>query len=622
MCGIAGIVGHIEPTAATKAVAKMTQALARRGPDGDGIESWDGAVLGHRRLAIFDLSDAGQQPMVSRDRSIGVVFNGAIYNYCDLRNELMTRGYSFKSQTDTEVLIHGYAQWGVDKLVSKLRGMFAFGLWDNRTKNLFLVRDRLGVKPLVFSSQNGCLAFASTVRAFRAADIADELDERAVLEFLRFGFVTDDRSIYRNLFKVPAASILQWTDGVLTDRRYWVPPAVKTSSIRRFDEAIEQTEQLILDAVAVRLHADVPVGALLSGGVDSSLVCWAIKHLGRDIKAFTIAVPGDPWDEAKAARETAQVLGIQHQILEVSDRDQLDIDELVSAYSEPFACASALGMLKISRAVASTAKVLLTGDGGDDVFLGYPSHRNLWLATRFSTALPSVVKHAWKRCRSTFPRIGPLRRAAAFLDYTTGNLDAFFNSHNASFLPSVDQCLGQRLRKQPNHASPSQPRVPSDEVIEEALSHERSTRFVGEYMTKIDGSTMHYGLEARSPFLDQFLWEFASALSFDVRLHAWRPKAILRELASKRISRRVANRRKTGFGIPVQRWMVGRWRPQIEAAFQDSILDSEGWIRADSVISQLGAAAGRGWAPQQLWYLFVLESWMKSANNGKERRLA
>lgn len=622
MCGIAGIVGHIEPTAATKAVAKMTQALARRGPDGDGIESWDGAVLGHRRLAIFDLSDAGQQPMVSRDRSIGVVFNGAIYNYCDLRNELMTRGYSFKSQTDTEVLIHGYAQWGVDKLVSKLRGMFAFGLWDNRTKNLFLVRDRLGVKPLVFSSQNGCLAFASTVRAFRAADIADELDERAVLEFLRFGFVTDDRSIYRNLFKVPAASILQWTDGVLTDRRYWVPPAVKTSSIRRFDEAIEQTEQLILDAVAVRLHADVPVGALLSGGVDSSLVCWAIKHLGRDIKAFTIAVPGDPWDEAKAARETAQVLGIQHQILEVSDRDQLDIDELVSAYSEPFACASALGMLKISRAVASTAKVLLTGDGGDDVFLGYPSHRNLWLATRFSTALPSVAKHAWKRCRSTFPRIGPLRRAAAFLDYTTGNLDAFFNSHNASFLPSVDQCLGQRLRKQPNHASPSQPRVPSDEVIEEALSHERSTRFVGEYMTKIDGSTMHYGLEARSPFLDQFLWEFASALSFDVRLHAWRPKAILRELASKRISRRVANRRKTGFGIPVQRWMVGRWRPQIEAAFQDSILDSEGWIRADSVISQLGAAAGRGWAPQQLWYLFVLESWMKSANNGKERRLA
>jgi len=622
MCGIAGIVGHIEPTAATKAVAKMTQALARRGPDGDGIESWDGAVLGHRRLAIFDLSDAGQQPMVSRDRSIGVVFNGAIYNYCDLRNELMTRGYSFKSQTDTEVLIHGYAQWGVDKLVSKLRGMFAFGLWDNRTKNLFLVRDRLGVKPLVFSSQNGCLAFASTVRAFRAADIADELDERAVLEFLRFGFVTDDRSIYRNLFKVPAASILQWTDGVLTDRRYWVPPAVKTSSIRRFDEAIEQTEQLILDAVAVRLHADVPVGALLSGGVDSSLVCWAIKHLGRDIKAFTIAVPGDPWDEAKAARETAQVLGIQHQILEVSDRDQLDIDELVSAYSEPFACASALGMLKISRAVASTAKVLLTGDGGDDVFLGYPSHRNLWLATRFSTALPSVAKHAWKRCRSTFPRIGPLRRAAAFLDYTTGNLDAFFNSHNGSLLPSVDQCLGQRLRKQPNHASASQPRVPSDEVIEEALSHERSTRFVGEYMTKIDGSTMHYGLEARSPFLDQFLWEFASALSFDVRLHAWRPKAILRELASKRISRRVANRRKTGFGIPVQRWMVGRWRPQIEAAFQDSILDSEGWIRADSVISQLGAAAGRGWAPQQLWYLFVLESWMKSANNGKERRLA
>jgi asparagine synthase (glutamine-hydrolysing) len=269
-------------------------------------------------------------------------------------------------------------------------------------------------------------------------------------------------------------------------------------------------------------------------------------------------------------------------------------------------------MLKVSRAVAQEVKVLLTGDGGDDVFLGYPSHRNLWLATKFSKALPPTVKSAWRRCSSLFPRIGPLRRAAALFDYTTGNLGAFFGGPNDSSLCSAYNLLGDRLRNRINRTCGSQQMVVNHQAIEDVLSYERKTRFVGEYMTKIDGATMHYGLEARSPFLDAPLWEFASALSFDVRLHGWHPKAILRELTSKRISRNVARRRKRGFGIPVQRWIVGRWRPQIEAAFHDSLLDREGWISADSVLTQLEVAGRNGWASEQLWYLFVLESWMKN----------
>ena len=230
--------------------------------------------------------------------------------------------------------------------------------------------------------------------------------------------------------------------------------------------------------------------------------------------------------------------------------------------------------------------------------------------------MPSFIKSAWLGSRSVFPRTGPLRRAAALFDYATGDLDAFFGNCNGWPVYSANGLLGDRLRSLfRNHTDGSRPRVADDRAIEDVLSYERKTRFVGEYMTKIDGATMHYALEARSPFLDQFLWEFVSSLSFDLRLRGGRPKAILRELSRQKISGGVANRRKSGFGIPVQRWIIGRWRPQIEAAFRDSILDKEGWVCSDSVLTQLGLAASNGWAPEQLWYLYVLESWMKHEKN-------
>jgi len=379
MCGIAGVVGLTERESAGRNVKKMTDALARRGPDSDGIESWHGAVLGHRRLAIFDLSHAGSQPMLSADRLVGIVFNGAVYNYRELRMELLAHGCVFVSNTDTEVLIHGYREWGIDRLVSRLRGMFAFGLWDDRSRRLYLVRDRLGVKPLVFTSSNGTIAFASTVRALRLAGYVSDLNESAVLEFLARGYVSEDHSVYRGAHKVPPGSIVEWADGLLNTRRYWLPPSVAKSP-PSFDEAVEQTEQLLLQAVELRLHADVPVGALLSGGVDSSLVCWALAKLGSDVTAYTIGTPGDPWDETADAVRTAKGLGIQHRVLQMSPQDSPGIEELVSAFAEPFASPSALGMLRVSRAVAPKVKVLLTGDGGDDVFLGYPRHRHLWVA--------------------------------------------------------------------------------------------------------------------------------------------------------------------------------------------------------------------------------------------------
>ena len=594
----------------------MLSTLTRRGPDGEGLEVWpsDGgtaAVLGHRRLAIFDLSDAGRQPMLSPDSSIGIVFNGAIYNFRELRVELEAQNYKFKSHTDTEVLIHGYDAWGLDRLLEKIRGMFAFALWDDRKRTLFLVRDRLGVKPLFYSAQNGQIAFASTARALRAGGLADQIDDLAIADYLEFGYVTDNRSIYRGVSKVAAATVVEWSAGEVKTLEYWQPP-VPSSTQPSFAEAVEETERLFVRAVERRLFADVPVGSLLSGGVDSSLVCWAIAHLGGDVTAFTVGTPGDPADETADATDTAKRLGIRHQVLELSGDSEPNIDELVSAYGEPFACASALGMLRVSKAVRGSATVLLTGDGGDDVFLGYPEHRHLWLAQKLARSLPGFVANGWRGNREKFPQVGSLKRLSSFLNYSTGGLGAVACAHDG--LPSYERygILGERLAG----VSVAQRSIEwsnqsGRNVLAEFLEYDRGNRFVGEYMTKVDGATMFHSLEARSPFLDQDLWEFAAGLSFETRLHGGKLKSVLRTLAHQKLGERVSRGRKRGFTIPVQRWLVGRWRNALTELLQTSILDREGWINSGAALDRLAAAAEEGRAPNQLWYIYVLESWLR-----------
>jgi asparagine synthase (glutamine-hydrolysing) len=613
MCGIAGVVGLNDSTVATATVQKMISTLARRGPDSEGSEWWPGVVMGHRRLAIFDLSDAGRQPMLTPDRALGVVFNGAIYNYRDLRDELVSRGYSFVSHTDTEVLLHGYIEWGVDRMVSRLRGMFAFALWDERARKLYLVRDRLGVKPLVFTAKGHVIAFASTVRALRTAGYAGDLDEEGVNSFLEFGFVADNRCIYRDITKVPAASIVEWSEGKVSTRKYWTRPSDSGLQNISFQDAVAETKEILLDAVKVRLHADVPVGALLSGGIDSSLVCWAVQKLGGDVRAYTVGTPGDPWDEAAAAKGTAKRLRLEHSIVEMFEDDIPAIDELVSAYAEPFGSSSALGMLRVCRSISrsSPVKVLLTGDGGDDVFLGYPRHRNLWVASKLALNLPAPTMRWLARSRSWVPRVGPLRRAAALLQYSTGGLDGVIEYSRSLQRGEIADLLGDRLKSictAPNRECSIQS---GHRVLSDFVEYEFNTRFVGEYMTKVDGATMHYGIEARSPFLDHRLWEFAASIPFDTRLYRGRLKAVLRRLVQEEIGRGVSRRPKRGFGIPVQRWIVRNWRPWVEPLLRESVLEKEGWIRPGSALEQLTGAVRAGSAPLHLWYVITLEAWIR-----------
>ncbi|HTG87135.1 MAG TPA: asparagine synthase C-terminal domain-containing protein, partial [Pyrinomonadaceae bacterium] len=467
----------------------------------------------------------------------------------------------------------------------------------------------------LYSCHNGQIAFASTARALRAGGFSDQIDDLAIADYLEFGFVTDARSIYRGVSKVAAATVVEWSDGKVRTREYWRPPTPSATQ-PSFAEAVEETERLFVRAVERRLFADVPVGSLLSGGVDSSLVCWAIAHLGGDVTAFTVGTPGDPADETADAADTARRLGVRHQVLELSGDSEPNIDELVSAYGEPFACASALGMLRVSKAVRGSATVLLTGDGGDDVFLGYPEHRYFWLAQKLARSLPGFVANGWRDNRDKLPQVGSLKRLSSFLNYSTGGLGAVACAHDG--LPSYERygMLGERLagvsvaQRSMEWSSES-----SRNLLAEFLEYDRDMRFVGEYMTKVDGATMFHSLEARSPFLDQDLWEFAAGLPFELRLHGGKLKSILRALAQQKLGERVSRGRKRGFTIPVQRWLVGRWRNALTELLETSILDREGWINSRATLDRLADAAEKGWAPNQLWYIFVLESWLRHEQN-------
>jgi len=597
----------------------MLPPLARRGPDAEGLHEWPGVGFGHRRLAILDLSPAGAQPMLSSDGAIGVVFNGCIYNFLEIRTELEQRGHRFKSQCDTEVLIAGYREWGIHELAPRMRGMFAIAIWDQPQRKLTLLRDRLGVKPMVYRLTRDGIAFASTLRALRAAGFAGDLDRQAALEFLDLGFVTEERSIYAGTRKLPPASILEWQDGQVKERQYWSLPEADEASPVRFEEAVEETERLLIDAVRMRLISDVPIGALLSGGIDSTLICWALSKLQTNLQAFTVGTPGDPDDESIHARQIAQHLGIPHQIVHLDTTQQPPLEELVEAYSEPFASTSALGMLRVSQAVKPKATVLLTGDGGDDVFLGYSFFHNAWKAQQLARKLPPGSAGAWSVARPILRQIPSLRRAVNFLDYTVGGIGAYARVRIGIPYFEERSMFGDLL----NGGAVAHREVPASfgsarHLMADVFNFHRRMHFTSEFMTKVDGGTMYYSLEARSPFLDQALWEFAAKLPPAIHFHEQRLKAVLREIVRRQVGPEVAFRHKQGFTIPVERWLASKWSSRLkELKDSSSLLVREGWMQPKALSAAVDEALTQHEIPKQLWYSLVFEHWLR-----RERMLA
>jgi asparagine synthase (glutamine-hydrolysing) len=552
--------------------------------------------------------------MLSDNGETGVVFNGCIYNFQELRHELEQNGAVFHSHCDTEVLLQGYRSWGIDDLVRRLRGMFAFGIWDNARRRLILVRDRLGVKPLVYWTGDGTVAFASTIAALRAADLGGEIDSRAVIEFLHYGFVGEGHAIYEGIRKLPPATILEWQDGRITERCYWTLPEPHSAGSISFEEAVEETEHRLVESVRLRLVADVNVAALLSGGVDSALVCWALTRLNANIRAYTVGASGDLSDETAAARNTASVLGIPHEVVELPADNPAPLDEMSEIYSEPFASQSAMGMAAVSHAIGRHAKVLLTGDGGDEVFLGYPFFRLAWIAQRVAEWSPDAMASAWfqtwPKIRSSLPRAGILRPLQTFLNCSTEGLAGYIASQNGLTFYKEHKMLGERALDAGQVDVPPPSLESARHLLTELFAYQRRTYFTGEFMVKVDGATMHHAVEARSPLLDQQLWEFAAALPFSVRLHRGRLKAVLREICRRRIGARIANRRKQGFTVPVERWLADRWMSKILSLRGDAELVRDGWIRRGPLDSAVNTAVAQRRVPTQLWYLLVLENWL------------
>ncbi len=622
MCGIAGFIADRDPNELSERVQIMIDALARRGPDSAGLELWHGAALGHRRLAILDLSPSGHQPMLSDDRQIGLVFNGCIYNYLELRKELQAEGFEFNSSCDTEVLLHGYRAWGISRLTRRLQGMFAFGIWDARTRTVSLVRDRLGVKPLIYATLPDGIAFASTPGALLEAGFSTGINPEAILEVLEFGWPTDYSCVFSGLQKLPPATILVWERQRFTTETYWRADQVPSRRFS-FQQAVDETEALLLDAVRQRLIADVPVGALLSGGIDSALVCWALTRLNSSVRAFTVGTPGESSDETDAAVETARKLGIDHQIVHLSRDHPVSIDDLTSAYSEPFTCTSALGMLQVSAAVRPHAKVLLTGDGGDDFFLGYPYHNHMAIAQQIARCLPPGAPSLWKAVRPLLSGIGALRRPKHLMDYATGGLGAVAQTHDG--LPYFERAglLGKRLEG----LTISSRRIPLSHSSAKRLLHDLTfydlkTVFRGEYLPKVDGTTLFCGIEARSPFLDYRMAELALSIPEDVRLHGGKLKAVLRELARRHLGRAISDRPKRGFTIPIERWLALRWRDQLEQLGPNSLIAEQGWINGERLRRVVASAALKPRMPLQIWHLLVLENWLAKVSLAEQTEFA
>jgi asparagine synthase (glutamine-hydrolysing) len=590
----------------------MMAAMPRRGPDSEGLSAWPGVVLGHKRLAILDLSPGGHQPMLSEDGNTGIVFNGCIYNFQEIRAELEGLGHKFRSQCDTEVLWRGYLEWGVDPLVERLRGMFAFAIWDHPRRRLTLVRDRLGVKPLVYAVRDGEIAFASTVGALRSAGFGGEIDPEAMLEYLEFGFVTDRRAIFQGLQKLPAASILEWSEGKIRQRQYWKPPEIDETSRITFEEAVEETERLLVESVRLRLISDVPVGVLLSGGIDSTLVCWAMRQANANIKAFTVRAADDPSDESVAAADTARMLGVPHEIVDMPAHD-FDLDEFTDAFSEPFSCSSAQAMLWVSRLVKPAATVLLTGDGGDDVFLGYSFFRNAWWAERVARSLPPAAAPACRRLSRLLPR-----RMRRFAEYATGGIGEHIRAHDGLPYYAAHTMLGDRLaeRHLPWREIPAS-LASGRRLLEDVFDYHLQAHFSGEFLPKVDGATMYYSIEARGPLLDQKIWEFAAALPAKVRFHGGDLKAVLREIVRRHVSPEAASRRKQGFTVPVERWLANRWTGMLNRLRETTRLERAGWIRNGALEGPVREAIAGQWVPQQVWHLLVLEHWLEKNEVGQ-----
>jgi asparagine synthase (glutamine-hydrolysing) len=600
MCGIAAIVGEASHSGIIPA---MVDALEHRGPDERGTAAVAGCAMGHARLSIIDLS-SGAQPMTDASERYWIVYNGELYNFLELRRELEQSGRTFRTRSDTEVIIAAYDEWGRDCL-RRFRGMYAIALWDTRSRTLFAARDIFGEKPLYYAKQgDGTLVIASEIRAILASGLISPcLDLTAVDAFLAFGYVPPDQTIYRDIAVLPPGHCMEWHDGRIVSERYW-QPRFDTRQIG-MDEAAEELRPLLDRAVKRQMLADVPVGAFLSGGLDSStIVALMQQHSTKPVSTFSVGF-GSLINELPYARAVAERYHTEHHELYLETLDVAQLIERMSVvYDEPFADTSHIPTYLVSEFARRKVKVVLSGDGGDELFGGYAWHSILAQAETVtsSAALWAVTRIASKLLRD---RNDALRRKSIVLGYARWG-DPWRADLQAHVLMSPR--LRRKLWGRPVAQScASEVTRPGDQVtgIDRGFYFDLTHYLPGDILVKVDRAAMAHGLETRAPFLDRDLAEFALSLPATLKVDKDRGKLVLRAACERYWPSELHGRDKQGFGSPITHWME---RPDVKALTR-RVTESKS-VLAHLLDGSLAYVIGGG--GYRAWTLMSLGIWLET----------
>lgn len=636
MCGIAGVV-YSDPIRRvnSQVLSRMAAAIAHRGPDAEGVwnsseQVHSGRVsiaapaaqvgLVHRRLSIIDL-ESGRQPIGNEDDSIQIVFNGEIYNFRELRRDLESRGHSFRTRSDTEVIVHLYEEYGED-CVSRLRGMFAFAIWDGRRRKLFLARDRVGIKPLFVRFDSGKLVFGSELKAVLAhGGIPRDLDPKALDEFLYYGMVPGDRCIFRGIEKLlPAHTLTLDVDTWRVERQpYWRLQFAPDRSlgIREWQEALLEK---LREAVQVHMVADVPVGSFLSGGLDSSIVTGLASSMTTvPLQTFSMGFRESQFNELPAAREVASHFGTEH-TEEVVTADVADLfPKLAFHYDEPFADSSAIPTFLVSQIAARRVKVVLSGDGGDEALGGYSRYAHDLKEARIRNAVPAWMRGGWLAAlASAWPKADRLPRPLRLKTFLT-NLalspgEAYANTLSLCRQPLRHQLLSPDLR--PSLSQEAARGIAADgfrngcDDLSGMIAADMATLLPDDYLVKVDRASMASGLEVRPPMLDHEFLELCATIPSEFKIRSGETKWLLRETAKSMLPAGILDRPKQGFEIPLDDWLRGPLKPFIE----DSVLAGNspvGDLIDQSVAREMFARheAGTGRHGSALWSLLSLAFW-------------